>query len=67
MIGRIPKKVTKRLAPEILHVEDPYSIFPILTSDPKFKLSQSDYVYLASWEGLADFLKATLLPTLLCR
>jgi hypothetical protein len=39
------------IAPEILRVEDSHAIFSVLTIDPKFKLSLSGYVYLASWEG----------------
>lgn len=39
------------IAPEVLRVEDSHAIFSVLTIDAKFKLSQSGYVYLASWEG----------------
>ncbi|GAC1315560.1 MAG: hypothetical protein NVSMB28_00240 [Collimonas sp.] len=45
------KERLRDITPEILRVEDSYAIFSVLTIDPKFKLSQSGYVYLALWEG----------------
>lgn len=44
------KERLSNIAPETLRVEDPYSIFSVLLIDPKFKISMSGYIYLASWE-----------------
>ena len=45
------KERLRDAAPEILRVEDPCAIFSVLLTDPKFKNSLSDYIYLASWTG----------------